>query len=113
MCGGMFRQLVRYISGLLPSMQRSYPSVDTGSAQSMYVPTGIALEKLYEHAGIGIVALTGEFDLQLLDEVVFIQSESTGWVTSTSSRHDTHRRKRSEAPVLLSYTSVVCRTGNP
>jgi hypothetical protein len=49
----------------------------------------------------------------LLDEVVFIQSESTGWVTSTSSRHDTHRRKRSEAPVLLSYTSVVCRTGNP
>ena len=109
----MFRQLVRYISGLLPSMQRSYPSVDTGSAQSMYVPAGIALEKLYEHAGIGVVALTGEFDLQLLDEVVVIQSESTGWVTSTSSRHDTHRRKRSEAPVLLSYTSVVCRTGNP
>jgi hypothetical protein len=51
-------------------MQRSYPSVDTGSAQSMYAPAGIALEKLYEHAGIGIVALTGEFDLQLLDEVV-------------------------------------------
>lgn len=46
MCGSLFRQLVRYISGLLPSMQRSYPSVDTGSAQSMYVPAGIALEKL-------------------------------------------------------------------
>ena len=51
-------------------MQRSYSSVDTGSAQSMYVPTGIALEKLYELAGIGILMLTGEFDLQLLDEVV-------------------------------------------
>ncbi len=60
MCGGLFRQLVRYISGLLPSMQRSYPSVDTGSAQSMYVPTGIALEWLHELAGIGILALTGE-----------------------------------------------------
>ena len=47
MCGGMFRQLVRYISGLVPSMQRPYPSVDTGSAQSMYVPAGIALEKLF------------------------------------------------------------------
>ena len=46
MCGGLFRQLVRYISALLPSMQRSYPCVDTGSAQSMYVPAGIALEKL-------------------------------------------------------------------
>jgi hypothetical protein len=45
-----------------PSMQRSYPSVDTGSAQSMYVPAGIALENLCELAGIGIVALTGEFD---------------------------------------------------
>ena len=75
MCGGMFRQLVRYISGLLPSMQRSYPSVDTGSAQSMYVPTGIALEKLYEHAGIGILVLTGEFDLQLLDEVVLYKAD--------------------------------------
>ncbi|MDT5280996.1 MAG: hypothetical protein QOJ20_2191 [Mycobacterium sp.] len=64
MCGSLFRQLVRYISGLLPSMQRSYPGVDTGSAQSMYVPAGIALEKLYELAGIGILALTGEFDLQ-------------------------------------------------
>ena len=75
MCGGMFRQLVRYISGLLPSMQRSYPSVDTGSAQSMYVPAGIALEKLYELAGIGILALTGEFDLQLLDEVVSYKAD--------------------------------------
>ena len=52
-------------------MQRSYPSVDTDSAQSMYVPAGIALKKLCKLAGIGIVALTGEFDLQLLGEVVY------------------------------------------
>ena len=75
MCGGLFRQLVRYISGLLPSMQRSYPSVDTGSAQSMYAPAGIALERLHEFAGIGILALTGEFDLQLLDEVVLYKAD--------------------------------------
>ncbi|MDT5255614.1 MAG: hypothetical protein QOD10_694 [Mycobacterium sp.] len=56
-------------------MQRSYPCVDTGSAQSMYVPAGIALEKLYELAGIGILALTGEFDLQLLDEVVSYKAD--------------------------------------
>jgi len=31
----------------------------------MYVPAGIALKKLYELAGIEILALTGEFDLQL------------------------------------------------
>jgi hypothetical protein len=36
------------ISGLLTSMERSYPSVDTDNAQSMYVPAGIALEKRYE-----------------------------------------------------------------
>jgi len=30
----------------------------------MYVPAGIALEKLYELADIEILALTGEFDLQ-------------------------------------------------
>ena len=75
MCGGLFRQLVRYISGLLPSMQRSYPSVDTGSAQSMYVPAGSALEKLCDLAGIGIFARTGEFDLQLLDEVVSYEAD--------------------------------------
>jgi hypothetical protein len=45
-------------------MQRSYTSVDTGSAQSMYVPAGIALEELYELADIEISVLTGEFDLQ-------------------------------------------------
>jgi hypothetical protein len=75
MCGSLFRQLVRYISGLLPSMQRSYSSVDTGSAQSMYAPAGIALEKLHELAGIGILVLTGEFDLQLLDEVVSYKAD--------------------------------------
>ena len=36
----------------------------------MYMPAGIALEKLFELAGIEILALTSEFDLQLLDEVV-------------------------------------------
>jgi TPP-dependent 2-oxoacid decarboxylase len=50
-------------------MQCSYPSVDTGNAQSMYLPAGIALEKPFELAGIEILALTCEFDLQLLDEV--------------------------------------------
>ena len=65
-----FDSFVRYISGLLPSMQRSYSSVDTGSAQSMYAPAGIALEKHRKLAGIGILMLTGEFDLQLLDEFV-------------------------------------------
>jgi len=30
----------------------------------MYVPAGIALEKLYELADFEILALTGEFDLQ-------------------------------------------------
>ena len=63
------------MSGLFPSMQRSYPFVDTGSAQSMYVPAGIALEKLYELAGIEILALTSEFDLQLLDEVVSYKAD--------------------------------------
>ena len=45
-------------------MQRSYTSVDTGSAQSMYVPAGIALKKFYELADIEISVLTGEFDLK-------------------------------------------------
>ena len=36
----------------------------------MYVPAGIALEKLYELSHIEILALTSEFDLQLLGEVV-------------------------------------------
>ena len=97
MCGGLFRQLVR--SYPVYSMQRSYPSVDTGNAQSMYVPAGIALEKLYELAGIEILALTGDFDVQLLDEVVSYKADPLAWVTSTSSRHDTHRRKRPEAPL--------------
>jgi hypothetical protein len=56
-------------------MQRSYPSVDTGSAQWMYAPAGIALEKLYELAGIEILALTNEFDLQLLDEIVSYKAD--------------------------------------
>src|SRR6185312_17548854 len=46
-------------------------------------------------------------------EAVSYKADPLAWVTSTSSRHDTHRRKRSEAPVLLSHTSAVCRTGNP
>ena len=36
----------------------------------MYLPAGIALEKLFELAGTEILALTCEFDLQLLDEVI-------------------------------------------
>jgi hypothetical protein len=63
------------ISGLLPSMQCSYPSVDTGNAQSMYLPAGIALEKLLELAGIEIFALTVEFDRQLLDEVISYKAD--------------------------------------
>jgi TPP-dependent 2-oxoacid decarboxylase len=60
-------------------MQRSYPSVDTGNAQSMYLPAGIALDKLYELAAIEILALPGEFDLQLPDEVVTHKADPLAW----------------------------------
>jgi len=43
-------------------MQCSDSSVDTGNAQSLYLPAGIALEIFFELAGIEIVALTREFD---------------------------------------------------
>jgi hypothetical protein len=56
-------------------MQCSYPSVDTGNAQSMYLPAGIALEKLFELAGIEIMVLTREFDTQLLDEVLSYKAD--------------------------------------
>ena len=41
----------------------------------MYLPAGIALEKPFELAGIEIVALTGEFDLQLLDEAISYKAD--------------------------------------
>ena len=49
----------------------------------MYVPAGIALEKLYQLAGFEILVPTGELDLQLalrgFSQSCFI-TRSAGWV---------------------------------
>src|SRR4029079_15152313 len=49
----------RYAPSQADPQISSIAPVDTGSAQSMYVPAAIALEKLYELADIEILALTG------------------------------------------------------